>query len=75
MLLGLAMDFCEAVNAEDAPKIESSVGRVVLQETRVIHDDCYFELQTILSEKIGYEDLFSDKEFNQIVNDSMKDAI
>jgi hypothetical protein len=25
MMLGLAMDFCEAINSEDAPKIESSV--------------------------------------------------
>lgn len=36
MFLGLAMDFCEAVNDEDTPKIESSVGRVLSEETRVI---------------------------------------
>lgn len=36
MFLGLAMDFCEAVNDEDTPKIENSVGRVLYEETRVI---------------------------------------
>ena len=54
MLLGLAMDFCEAVNSEDAPKIENSVQRVVQEETRVIQDDSFFELQNIL-EDIGLE--------------------
>jgi hypothetical protein len=29
MLLGLAMDFCEAVNDEEVPKIENAVGRVL----------------------------------------------
>ena len=43
MFLGLAMDFCEAVNDEDTPKIESSVGRVLSEETRVIQDDCFLE--------------------------------
>ena len=36
MLLGLVMDFCEAVNQEGAPKIESSVSRLIQEETRVI---------------------------------------
>jgi hypothetical protein len=36
MLLGLAMDFCDAVNSEDTPKIESSVTRLVQEETQVI---------------------------------------
>lgn len=55
MLLGLVMDFCEAVNQEDAPKVESSVNRLILEETRVIQDDAYFELKSILDEEIGME--------------------
>ena len=61
MLLGLAMDFCEAVNAEDAPKIENSVSRVVQEETRVIQDDSFFELQNILEEEIGLEPIQDDQ--------------
>lgn len=61
MLLGLAMDFCEAVNSADAPKIETSVGRVLQEETQVISDDCYFELQSMLEEKIGLDPLPKDK--------------
>ena len=41
MLLGLAMDFCDAVNDEDTPKIESSVMRLVQEETQIIQDDAY----------------------------------
>ena len=50
MFLGLAMDFCEAVNDEETPKIENSVGRVLSEETHYIQDDCFFEFQSILEE-------------------------
>jgi hypothetical protein len=30
------MDFVEALNSDDAPKIENSVSRVVQEETRVV---------------------------------------
>lgn len=36
MLLGMAMDFCDSVNADGAPKIDSSVQRLIAEETRVI---------------------------------------
>lgn len=55
MFLGLAMDFCEAVNNEDVPMIESSVSRLVSEETRVIEDDCYFELKNNLDEDLSME--------------------
>ncbi len=32
MLLGLSMDFCEAVNNNETPKIENSVTRLVCEE-------------------------------------------
>ena len=32
MLLGLSMDFCEAVNNNETPKIENSVTRLVFEE-------------------------------------------
>ena len=46
------MDFCDAVNSDDAPKIENSVSRVVQEESRVIQDDSFLELQNILEEEI-----------------------
>ena len=55
MLLGLAMDFCDSVNEENAPKIESSVSRLISEETRVIQDDAYLELKMMLEEEIGME--------------------
>lgn len=60
MLLGLAMDFCEAVNDEETPKIESSVSRVLQEETRVIADDCFFEFQTLLDQEIGLDPTHDD---------------
>lgn len=32
MLLGLAMDFCEAVSSDQVPKIQNSVARLVQEE-------------------------------------------
>ena len=55
MILGLVMDFCEAVNQESAPKIESCVNRLIQEETRVAQDDAYLELKNILDEEIGLE--------------------
>ena len=66
MLLGLAMDFCEAVNDEEAPKIENSVNRVLEEETRVIQDDCYLEFSNTLDDEIGVEPL-KDTEINAII--------
>jgi hypothetical protein len=55
MLLGLAMDFCDSVNQDSVSKIESSVSRLISEETRVIQDDAYMELKTMLEEEIGVE--------------------
>ena len=74
MLLGLAMDFCEAVNSEDAPKIENSVNRVVQEETRVIHDDCYFEIQQSLEDEIGLDPL-KEEQLNKIIKNAKQKAI
>ena len=52
MLLNIAMDFCEALNSDDAPKIENSVNRVIQEETRVVQDDSFLELQNSLEEQI-----------------------
>jgi hypothetical protein len=41
MLLGLAMDFCESINSEQAPKIKSSVERLIYEEVRVIEDEIF----------------------------------
>lgn len=49
------MDFCDSVNEENAPKIESSVSRLISEETRVIQDDAYLELKMMLEEEIGME--------------------
>jgi hypothetical protein len=61
MFLGLAMDFCEALNKDDAPKIENSVSRVVQEETRFIQDDTYLELQNNLEEELGLEPITDEK--------------
>jgi hypothetical protein len=55
MLLGLAMDFCDSVNKENVPKIETSVRRLISEETRVIQDDAHMELKMALEEEIGLE--------------------
>ena len=55
MLLGLAMDFCDSINQEGAPKIDSSVQRLIAEETRVIQDDAFLELKTYLENEIGME--------------------
>lgn len=55
MLLGLAMDFCDAVNSEDTPKIESSVTRLVQEETQVIQDEAYTQLQAAIESELGLE--------------------
>jgi hypothetical protein len=41
MLLGLAMDLCEALNLNYSPKIENSVNRLIQEETHVILDDTF----------------------------------
>ena len=74
MLLGLAMDFCEAVNADDAPKIENSVGRVVQEETRVIQDDSFLELQNVLEEEIGLEPIQEDQ-IDSIIKKAVQETI
>ena len=55
MLLGLAMDFCESVNQESISKIESSVSRLISEETRVIQDDAYMDLKMMLEDEIGMD--------------------
>jgi hypothetical protein len=55
MLLGLAMDFCESVNQESISKIESSVSRLISEETRVIQDDTYMDLKMMLEDEIGMD--------------------
>lgn len=49
------MDFCDSVNQEGAPKIDSSVQRLIAEETRVIQDDAFLELKTYLENEIGME--------------------
>ena len=75
MLLGLAMDFCEAINSSDIPKIENSVGRVLQEETRVIHDDCYAELQQTLDEEISIEDPLKKEQLDAIIYEAKSRAI
>lgn len=60
MLLGLVMDYCEAVNSDETPKVESSVMRLVAEETRVIQDDAFYELKTVLDDEIGVEPVNQD---------------
>lgn len=74
MLLGLAMDFCEAVNADEAPKIDNSVSRVVQEETRVIQDDSFLELQNMLEEDIGLEPIQEDQ-IDSIIKKSVQETI
>ena len=45
MLLGLAMDFCESINSAEAPKIKSSVDRLISEEVRVIEDESFNEFK------------------------------
>lgn len=49
------MDYCDSVNEEGAPKIDSSVQRLIAEETRVIQDDAFLELKTHLEDEIGME--------------------
>lgn len=82
MLLGLAMDFCEAVNSEDSPKIESSVTRLVQEETQVIQDEAYSQLQVALDEEIGLEDIgahgsdpIPEKQFTDIARRALQNSV
>ena len=74
MLLGLVMDFCEAVNQEDAPKIESSVNRLIQEETRVIQDDAYLELKNILDEEIGMEPI-TEAQMSETVRKALQQTV
>ena len=49
------MDFWESVNQESISKIESSVSRLISEETRVIQDDAYMDLKMMLEDEIGMD--------------------
>ena len=55
MLLGLAMDFAEAVSSDDVPRIESSVGRLVQEEIAIIELEAFDELKESLETELGLE--------------------
>jgi len=74
MLLGLAMDFCEAVNSEDSPKIESSVTRLVQEETQVIQDEAYSQLQVAVDEEIGLDPI-PEKQFTDVARRALQNAV
>ena len=74
MLLGLAMDFCDSVNQENAPRIETSVMRLIFEETRVIQDDAYMELKMTLEEEIGLEPI-NEAQITEITKRAMQMTI
>ena len=74
MLLGLAMDFCESVNQESVSKIESSVSRLISEETRVIQDDAYMELKMMMEDEIGMEPI-NEAQITEITKRAMQQAV
>jgi hypothetical protein len=74
MLLGLAMDFCDNVNQETLSKIESSVSRLISEETRVIQDDAYMDLKQTLDDEIGMDPVH-ESQINQIIKRAMQSAV
>ena len=74
MLLGLAMDFCDAVNSEDTPKIESSVTRLVQEETQVIQDEAYTQLQAAIESELGLDPV-TDKQLGDILTRAQQNSI
>jgi hypothetical protein len=66
MLLGLAMDFCEAINANDSPKIQTSISRLIAEETLVIADDFFNELKRATEEQLIHEPL-SDVQLRRVI--------
>jgi hypothetical protein len=74
MLLGLAMDFCDAVNSEDTPKIESSVIRLVQEETQVIEDEAYSQLQAAIDSELGLDPV-PEKQLKDIMNRATRNSV
>jgi hypothetical protein len=68
------MDFCDAVNSEDTPKIESSVTRLVQEEAQVIQDEAYAQLQAALENEIGLDPV-AEKHFKDVLTRAQQNSV
>ena len=74
MLLGLVMDYCEAINSDAVPSIDNSVTRLVQEEVDVIEQEAFEELKIFLDNELGLE-VTSEEVFEEVVSRAQRSAV
>ena len=74
MLLGLVMDYCEAINSDAVPSIDNSVTRLVQEEVDVIEQEAFEELKIFLDNELGLE-VTSQEVFEEVVSRAQRSAV
>jgi len=74
MLLGLVMDYCEAINSDAVPSIDNSVTRLVQEEIDVIEQEAFDGLKISLDNELGLE-VTSEEIFEEVVSRAQRSAV